>query len=132
MRVRQATFRDNFHLVLRPTRTICYVHRLLHATERDACIDCDDSVLPQQKREVDTSLMAAAKYHSCGKILDTASKLTRANFTDNAPKHKILLLTCFFKAPKMAASSILTLFQHLVRIDLKTSRYFNRETLKGA
>ena len=55
MRVRQATFRDNFDLVLRPTRTICYVHGLLHAKERDACIDCDDSVLPQQKREVDTS-----------------------------------------------------------------------------
>ena len=80
--------------------------------------------------------MAAAKYQSCGKILDTASKLTRANFTDNAPK--ILLLTCFFEAPKMAASSILTLFQHLVSIDLKTSRYLrvisllNKETLKGA
>ena len=67
--------------------------------------------------------MAAAKYQSWGKILDTASKLTRSNFTDNAPKYKILLLTCFLEAPKMAASSILTLFQHLVRIDLKTSRY---------
>ena len=55
MRVRQATFRDNFYLVLRPTKTICCVHGLLHARERDACIDCDDSVLPQQKREVDTS-----------------------------------------------------------------------------
>ena len=67
--------------------------------------------------------MTAAKYQSCGKILDTASKLTRANFTDNAPKYKIFLLTCFFEALKMAASSILTLFQNLVRIDLKTSRY---------
>ena len=124
MRVRQATFRDNFYLVLRPTRTICCVHCLLHATERDACIDCDDSVLPQQKREVETSYMAAAKYQSWGKILDTASKLTRSNFTDNAPKYKILLLTCFFEVPNIAASSILTLFQHLVRIDLKTSRYF--------
>ena len=28
---------------------------VLHATERDACIDRDDSVLLQQKREADTS-----------------------------------------------------------------------------
>ena len=82
--------------------------------------------------------MATEKYQSCGIILDTASKLTRANFTDNAPKYKILLLNSFLNHQNGGKLNFYTLsafgshrFKNisLITSDITPS---NKETLKSA